>query len=132
MSAQENLIWLHMLLEYEVQSSKRYQRHFSLVMMACGKGSLNCRELLGDIIRGSDELVELDGHASLLMGETDCAGALQAVRRFKDRCNNHIDLRFSVICYPNDGESPAVLLETASRRLEEAKNRGVGALVATG
>jgi hypothetical protein len=115
---------LHRLLEYEVRSSARYRRFISIVDVACDAGGAGFRSLLADVLRESDEVADQDFGTTILMGETDEAGALAAIRRYKNQYNGSIDIRFGVASFPRDGRSAATLLAVARRRLDRAQASG--------
>jgi hypothetical protein len=88
------------------------------------------RDVCGDVLRDSDELVEFDSTSILLMGETDSKGALQAVTRFKKRCGDSLGMRYALAAYPGDGSSADDLLAVVHSRLEAVRTREGGAVVA--
>lgn len=121
---------LQSLLDYEVRSSKRYRRSFSLVLMAQVDGRVECIRSLKSTVRESDQLSELAGRiATVLMGETDFNGALAAVSRYKEACGDGVDLRFAVVSFPEDGTTAQHLLEAAHRRLNAALRLDQGTVV---
>lgn len=123
---------LELLLDYELRSSTRYRHFASLVTIAGWNGPGDLLETLRDTIRDSDEFFAWQGSAVILMGETDRAGALEAIKRYQTICGENPDLCFAVSCYPLDGQTAAQLLVTVRRRLERAKSLRCGAVVATG
>lgn len=123
---------LEWLLDYEIRAAARYRRFATLVMIGSGNGPVNIRELLIDSVRDSDEYFELDSSSAVLMGETDGADALVAVHRYKARCDDDVDLRFSVASYPGDGRGVGELVSAAQRRLNQARGRHRGAIVTSG
>jgi len=127
------MVDLERLLNYELRSSVRYRRFLSMVMVAC-TSSLGTRERLAsnELLHDSDELFEIEGGYSIVMGETDKAGALTAVERLKSHWKEEGDLRFAVVSFPVDGHIAAELLTSAHRRLNKAKGLHPGAVVATG
>lgn len=122
------LAWI---LEYELCSASRYRRFVSLIMISDAGGSLTCR-MLESLMRRSDELFVLESGTAILMGETEKAGALQAVERYKHAYLGELDLRFAVASYPRDGDAPQTLLSTARRRLDIAQNSLTGAVISSG
>lgn len=117
------------MTDYEVRCSERYRRFFSLVFMACSNEGFDFRALLGDLFRDSDEFADFDGHAAILMGETDKKDAMKAVNRLSSKCNGSHDVRFSVTSYPKDGTTSSELFRTAFERLDRAKSGDVGAVI---
>lgn len=122
-------IHLHRLTDYEIRCSERYRRFFSLVFMTSGNGALEFKKILGDLLRTSDEFIELEGFASILMSETDKEAALEAVNRFEEMQHGSVDVRYSVASFPEDGKSSLELLLRASDRLDKARDRDEGAIV---
>jgi len=119
------------LLDYELNSSLRYRRFVSLVLLSDQLGPLKA-SLLENVIRRSDELFLLDGYAAILMSETGRVGALRAIERYKEAYLDNGDLRFVVTSYPKDGSDRETLLQTARRRLERVKASGRGGVVSSG
>ena len=122
----ESLNWL---LDYELRSSARYRRFLSVVSVSYDNGQAGFKDVLSGAIRGSDEVVQFDHGASILMGDTDQAGALTAIERYRDRCDGIMDLRFGVAAYPGDGSDATTLLAIAENRVNEAKAGDAGAVV---
>ena len=122
-------VHLHRLTDYEIRCSERYRRFFSLVFMTSGNGQVEFRKLLGDLLRTSDEFIELEGFSSILMSETDKTAALEAVSRFEELQMGSVDVRYSIASFPEDGKSSLELLLRASDRLDKAKDRDEGAIV---
>ena len=120
------------LIDFELRVSDRYKRYLSLTMIASGDGPVSISKTLEDVIRISDELVDLEGSTTLLMPETNMQGAMTAIRRFKTKCNGTIDLRFAVVTYPRDGKSAGVLVDKVVHRLDKAKAGATGEGVASG
>ena len=120
---------LHWLVDYELRSSHRYRRFLAVVSVACDHGRVGFKDIVSDVLRDSDEVVEKDLGAAILMGETDGAGALTAISRYKARCEGAMDMRFGVATYPRDGCDATTLLEVAGGRLEEARMGAFGAVV---
>jgi len=125
-------IELESLLDYELRSSVRYRRPVSLVMAATINPDANLKELLGSTLRESDELFETGDDAIILMGETDCDGALAAIERYKGNFNSETDLCFAVASFPEDASTVLKLLACVRRRLSKALTLGRGAVVTTG
>ena len=120
------------LIDFELRVSDRYKRYLSLTMIASGDGPVSISKTLEDVIRISDELVDLEGSTTLLMPETNMQGAMTAIRRFKTKCNGTIDLRFAVVTFPRDGKSAGALVDKVVQRLEKAKAGANGEVVASG
>ena len=118
------------LLQYELHGAERYRRFVSLVMVSSDNGLPGVRNYLGTHVRDTDVLANFDHSVAVLMGETDTPGAMIAIERYKELFNNQVDLRFSVVTYPKDGGKPESLVQTAYRRLSEAKSATSGTIVA--
>ncbi len=123
---------LEWLLNYELRSAARYRRFSTLILVASAQGDADLEHLLEDNVRSCDELFPLESNAAILMAETDRAGAMVAVDRYKSMCSQEVDLRFAMASYPADSGDPDDLLDTAERRLTEAKKRQFGAVVTQG
>lgn len=124
---------LESLVDYELRCSRRYNRPVSLVMVDASELAMeDLRGLLGRVIRGSDQFLELGARGVILMGETTREGALSAIRRYKESCGSEIDVRFGVACFPEDASSTEELLTVARRRLDKAVTLEPGAVVAGG
>lgn len=113
---------LEMFLDYELRAANRYRRFATLVLVGALVGGIDLREEMKDSIRSSDEFFELSSTAAILMGETDTAGALAAVERFRTSCKKGPEMRFSVASFPADARGMAELLWTAHRRLDTASS----------
>jgi len=122
----------HRLLAYELRCAERYRRFVSVVMITSGNGPVRYRQLLDGAIRDSDEFIEFDQAAAVLMAETDQAGALQAIERYKSKLNGAADLRFSLASFPKDARDARALFDTGRRRLAKAQSLERGALTCTG
>ena len=123
------LMWL---LDYELNCAARHRSAAALLMVSSGKGQVNLKEFLTRSIRKSDAFFSVNGGAALLMGKTKLDGALEAVDRYRQLCEGKTDLRFGLACYPNDGRTPADIVDVATRRVEMAKSLDFGALVSDG
>ena len=124
--------FLRRLLHYELRSAERYRRFVSLVIVASADGVVRMRHLIGETLRGSDEMADFDSAAAILMPETDNPGALKAVDRYRNRSNGKCDLRFGVVTYPSDSGGAEGLLATAYRRLAQAMSADNGSIVSNG
>lgn len=124
--------FLKRLLDYEIRSAKRYRRFATLVMVSSPRGQPGIPSVLSGNVRHSDELIELDTEAAIIMGETDNTSAMVAVNRFKVACGENVDLRIAMASYPADGPGAAELLSTLRRRLKVAKSLDEGAVVCSG
>jgi hypothetical protein len=122
-----NLEWL---LDYELCVAARYRRPVSLIMIGCNDGDLRPK-LLGSVMRGSDELFLLEADAAIVLSETEKAGALRAVERYKEAYLDCMDLRFAVVSYPGDGRTMECLLRTACQRMARAKRGSLGAVISS-
>jgi len=126
------LLDLESLVDYEVRSSTRYRRYFSLLLIVPVGSHVNVREMLLEIFRTSDEFFEFRSRYAILMGETNSEGALAAVDRYRGACDNQIDLRFAVASFPVDGQTTSEIVTKVQRRLNQALKLDRGAVVAAG
>ena len=123
---------LEWLLDYELESAKRYERFVSIVMVVRSRGHADLQEFIADFMRSSDEMFDLKEGVALVMTETDRRGALAATERFKRASNGEFDLRFGVASFPTDKGSSTTLLDKAHRRLTKAVAGDPGSAVANG
>ena len=128
----KSLDQLEMLLDYELRGAVRYRRFATLVLIATGSPQVDVKHQLGETVRSSDELFDLDPTIAILMGETDSAGAMSAINRFKSMCKSETDLRFALASFPADARGTAELLWTAHRRLDEAREGAAGSVISSG
>lgn len=130
---QEKIGFLSKFLGYELQSAERYRRFVSVVMVSSkdGNGNGKVQKMLLDTLRNSDVMADFDGAAIILMSETNSAGAISAIERYKSKNTDH-DLRFSVVTYPADGGGPEGIIAAAFRRLQKALGGQPGSVVMTG
>jgi hypothetical protein len=118
------------ILEYELNAAERYRRFVSLVMVSSMDEDIaHIKDLLGDNIRKSDVLSDYDSSVMLMLSETDKKDAVSAVKRYNSLFMNRLDLRFSVVTYPDDGVRADGLVETAYMRLAKAKSASFGSVV---
>lgn len=111
------------LLRYELRCAARYRRFTALVLVATKIPVQSLHRILEETLRGSDELLPMNGGVAILMGETDGRGALSAVARYRTVCRDQQDMRFSIVSYPGDVRDAEEMLSIAQRRLREAKSR---------
>jgi len=128
-SRRKGIEQLELLLDYELRGAVRYRRFATVVMVGSASEDTDVKALLADHIRASDEVFDLSPNLAILMGETDPAGAMTAIHRFKSFLQNEADVRFSMASFPADARGTAELLWTAHRRLDEAKEAEPGAVV---
>ena len=120
-------------MDYELTQSARHRRFLSLVMISPKKSSEQLlTRILAGMIRHSDTYFSINGSVVVLMGETDGAGALMAVKRYQELINGAIDVRYSVTSFPDDVKETSKIINTAYRRLEAAHALDSGAVVAEG
>lgn len=121
--------FLRQLLQYELHAAQRHRRFVSLVMMTSENALSGVRDYVGAHVRDSDVIANFDHSVAVLMEETDSEGALKAVERYKCLFDSQVDLRFSVVTYPEDGGKPDHLLKTAYQRLDKARKADSGTVV---
>ena len=125
------------MLDYEVQASKRYRRFVSLVMMNVKSTDVGPKNpkwlgtLHEEMFRSTDLVFPIDpnGTTAVVMGETECQGALRAVERFQERYNGALVVHSSIASYPADGLTSKDLFTVAERRLDAAEQSRLGAAV---
>ncbi len=120
---------LSRLLDYELRASQRYRRFVTVVSVGCEGEPNQFKAVLGESLRNSDAVMAQLHGATILMGETNGAGALTAIKRYKTHCDGSVDMRFGIAAYPTDGCDAVTLLTVAGNRLEEARSRDTGAVV---
>lgn len=131
-SCEHNFHLLRWLVDYELRAAERYRRFVTLMLVASRNGGFLLKDVLAKTKRESDRLFELDNEVAILMSETDVAGALTAVERYKSLFSEEIDLRFSVVSFPLDGVNCSDLMGKVFQRLDEAKALECGAVVSHG
>ena len=131
-SVGEKIGFLQKFLGYELKSAERYRRFVSLVLVNRDDQKRETRQLLTDAVRTSDVLADVDDVSVILMTETNSAGALSAIDRYKNRGDLGQILRFAVVTYPSDGGGVESLIETGYRRLESASAGPPGTVVMNG
>lgn len=133
MVAEDNLTLLHWLIDYELKAAKRYRRFVTLIMITpLSVSNFHLCKMLYSLKRDSDRIFELEGDCAILMPETDMAGGRAMINRIKSFIKDEIDLRFSIASFPIDGTHRGDLVETACRRLGEAKLAESGTVVSNG
>ena len=120
------------ILSHEVQTSRRYLRYLSIVLVAPGKdtnGKLH--RTLSESFRDCDVMVPVNGHTAVILSETDREGALRAIGRCR-KALKASDASFSTASFPTDAHDAAGLLKTAVLRLERAQQGERAGVVADG
>ena len=128
----EKIGFLQKFLGYELKSAERYRRFVSLVLVDTDEPERDTRRLLSDAVRTSDILADMERFSVILMTETNSAGALSAIDRYKNRGDLGSVLRFAVVTYPSDGGGVENLIETGYRRLKSASSGPPGTVVMNG
>jgi hypothetical protein len=108
------------LLDYELRCAKRYRRDISLVLIGRLQTTESIAQLLGAALRDSDELIELENGAAIIMTETTPDAAEKAVERMKALNDGASRLQFTVLAYPRDAKSAQELLDVCSATLKNA------------
>ena len=129
---QERIGFLSKFLRYELKSAERYRRFVSLIIVTSTGRTGKVKKLLAEQLRNSDVMAELDGASVILMSETNTAGALAAIERYKARNSDNHDMRFALVTYPSDGGGADGLLAAGFRRLQKASASQAGSVVMTG
>ncbi|MBI4557900.1 MAG: hypothetical protein HY706_09990 [Candidatus Hydrogenedentes bacterium] len=113
---------LNQLLAYELRCARRHRRFVSLVLIRNGKSFSDYRELLANLIRDCDELMEFEGGAAILMTETPAVGAAKVMERFRARLAGAKNLRLAAASFPADGQTSDTLLGKGRERLHNAES----------
>ena len=82
------------ILNYEIDSSERYRRFFSIVLIEhinAGKNGLDLAHIISDTLRKSDACFQYKSKLTVLMAETDKDKSLIAVNRYKKKCSDKND-----------------------------------------
>jgi len=109
------------LLDYELKHSARHRRFVSLVMVSANGNSHKLDKMLNDIVRETDPTFSLPGSIAVLMGETDSAGANQAIERYREAIGNIVSVNYAIASFPDDGKTFGELMDTAHQRLNISK-----------
>ena len=124
------LVWL---LDYELTQSIRHRRYLSLVMLSSKEeGSEKPHMILNKMVRSTDPVFAVNGTLAVLMGDTNSAGALKAVERYRGEINRSVDVRYSIASFPDDAKETEELMHTAYSRLETAKGLEADTIVTWG
>lgn len=118
------------LLGHELLVAARHRHFVTVVMVASCEGGIGVLQLLRETLRACDGCMEENGKSAVLMVHTTAEQARQAINRFKGRCSNLIDFRYSIVSYPQDAGMPCDLMDICEERLGRAKRAGFGAVVA--
>ena len=108
---------LEWLLDYELKQSARHRRFVSLVMLTANGNSHKLDKMLNDVVRETDPIFSLPGSMAVLMGETDSAGANQAIERYREAIGNKVSVNYAVASFPDDGKTFGELINKAHQRL---------------
>ncbi|MCX5772281.1 MAG: hypothetical protein NTZ09_18685 [Candidatus Hydrogenedentes bacterium] len=118
------------LLGYELLVAARHRHFVTVLMVASCEGGIGVLQLLRETLRSCDGCLEEDGKSAVLMVHTTAEQARQAISRFKERCSNLIDFRYSIASYPQDAGMACDLMGICEQRLDRAMRAGFGAVVA--
>ena len=109
---------LEWLLEYELAQSARHRRFVSLVMLSANGSTKKIEPILDGALRDSDVLFSLDHAVAVLMGETERAGALNAIKRYRNAIGESLDVQYAVASFPDDGKATEELIDLAYSQLD--------------
>jgi hypothetical protein len=115
------------ILNYEIESSERYRRFFSIVLIEyinARKNGLDLAHIISDTLRKSDAFFEYKNKIAVLMAETDKDKSLFAVNRYKNKMHDLFELRFDVVSYPEDGSTIEEILEVVLQSLDRPNPAG--------
>ena len=118
------------LLGHELMVAARHRHFVTVVMVASCEGGIGVLQLLRETLRSCDGCLEENGKGAVLMVHTTAEQARSAISRFKGRCSNLIDFRYSIVSYPQDAAMACDLMDICEARLERARRAGFGAVVA--
>jgi len=127
LSTHEQFEWL---LGHELLVAARHRHFVTVLMVASCEGGIGVLQLLREALRSCDACLEENGKSAVLMVHTTAEQARQAIKRFKGRCSNLIDFRYSIVSYPKDAGMAGDLMDICEERLDRAKRAGFGAVVA--
>ena len=113
----ENGYDLEWLLDYELTQSARHRRFVSLVMLSANGSTGKIEPMLNGALRDSDVLFSLDHAVAVLMGETERAGAINAIKRYREAIGESLDVQYAVASFPDDGKATTELLDKAYGQL---------------
>ncbi len=87
-------------------------------MLSANGSTGKIEPILNGALRDSDVLFSLDHAVAVLMGETERAGALNAVGRYREAIGESLDVQYAVASFPDDGKATAELLDAAYSQLD--------------
>ena len=118
----DDLDHMEWAVDLEVSASIRHGRRLTVVMLAPEGRQLvaRMRQRLEPIIRRCDPVFDLPEAMVVLMGETPPEGARQAVRRYAQALEGDIGLRYSMVAFPDDGQTSGELMAAGRSRLAAA------------
>ena len=117
------------VLDHQVQLAMRYRYFISIIMVANGDGKISIRRLLGQTIRDCDRFFDLKEESAILMPHTSQDEACVAVDRYKEKCNDAVDLHFSIVSYPADATTATTMLKTSKRLISKARRSGLSVVM---
>ena len=124
------------LLNYEIRCSARWRRYASLLVVDSvdgGEATERFREIIKADMRKCDEMAWLDGgKLAILMPETNGKGLRQAVRRYGQKYDGWLDVRFGAASFPQDAQEGRDLFRKACERLDRAKQLDPRTVVSEG
>ena len=109
---------LEWLLDYEITQSTRHRRFVSLVMLSANGSTGKIETMLDGAFRDSDVFFSLDHAVAVLMGETERAGALEAIERYRETIGQTLDVQYAVASFPDDGKATSELMDIAYEQLD--------------
>ncbi len=120
---------LELLLGHELRVAARYRNFVTLVMVSSQENKIKVKEVLGTTLRVCDDFFELGNLNAILMPYTTDNEAHKAVDRYKTRYNGKIDLRYSIVSYPQDAPDVAQMFILGEKRLAKAQRGGSGTVL---
>ena len=98
-------------------------------MVSNGDGKIPIRRLLGQTVRACDQFFDLKEESAIVMPYTSQDDAYIAVNRYKKKCNDAVDLYFSIVSYPADATTATTMLKTSKRLISKARQSGLSVVM---
>ena len=110
------------LIRYELLNSRRYGRRTTLVGLFAPRLKVDLEPLVRSLFRRSDFLyTESRRRMAILMRDTGSTGANAAIERVREHFLEQLELRASIVSFPDDREDAEGLLRVLMRRLSTSR-----------
>ena len=113
---------LHSILQHELNSSQRYRRYLSLLLVHSSVDQEGLERTLNRYGRDSDVMAKIDDFYAVVMSETDHCDALHAIDRYGSFLDEQFSPCYSLATFPVDDHLADGLLCVAKKRLQRAKS----------